>query len=87
MKSNYQPSQKVQLVEDRHSRINMKSKRKKTIVKKLIEFSKMFDFDILLIIHDKEMSKLYEYNSGTEEQGLFTIDRAKNVRELTINTK
>ena len=65
----------------------MKSKRKKTIIKKVIEFSKMIDLDILLLIHDKEMLKLYEYNSGTIENGPFTFYRAANVRNMALETR
>ena len=57
-------------------RINLKSKRKKTLIKKAIEISQMCQVDILLVIQDSEMNKMIEYNSGTKEKGLYTVDRA-----------
>lgn len=66
-----------QLIEDRLKRINMKSKRKKTLLKKVIEFSKMFDMQVFLVMHDQEMNKVIEYNSGSpEKKGIFDKDAA-----------
>ena len=35
----------------------------------------MCQVDILLVISDVEMNKLIEYNSGTRQTGLFTLDK------------
>lgn len=80
------PCRKMQMVEDKHSRINMKSKRKKTLIKKVIEFSQLFGLDVMLIIHDKEALKLYEYNSGCAEQDRFTFKNAQKIREMAVYT-
>ena len=69
-------SQKMQVIDDKLKRINLKSKRKKTLIKKAIEISQLCQVEILLVIADKEMNKMIEYNSGTKKQGLFTIDKA-----------
>ena len=56
----------------------MKSKRKKTLLKKVIEFGHMFQLDIFLVMQDTEMNKVFEYNSGSlHKNNLFTLERAK----------
>lgn len=45
-----QKEQKKQLIDDKLKRINLKSKRKKTLIKKAIEISQMCQVDILLVI-------------------------------------
>ena len=64
--------QRKQMVDDRLKRINMKSKRKRTIIKKVIEFSQMCNVGVLLVIHDAEYHKVIEYNSGTAQKGGFS---------------
>ena len=54
----------------------MKSKRKNNLIKKTIEFEKMFDLDICIIIRDREVNKIYQYMSGQEETGYFNIYKA-----------
>lgn len=58
-------SQGKQAIDDRLKRINLKSKRKRTLLKKIIEMSQMCKLDMLLVIHDAEMNKVIEYNSGS----------------------
>lgn len=65
------------LIEDRGKRINLKSKRKKTLLKKVIEFARMFNLDVFMVIQDAEMNKVIEYNSGSAaENTLFTLEQA-----------
>lgn len=52
-------------IDDKLKRINLKSKRKRTLLKKIIEMSQMCKLEMLLIIHDAEMNKIIEYNSGS----------------------
>ena len=54
------------LVQDRERRTNLKSKRKRNIVKKAIELSHMCNMDILILIRDREMDKLFQYSSGRQ---------------------
>ena len=66
------------LVQDRLKRINLKSKRKKTLIKKVIEFGHMFQLDVFMVIQDAEMKKVIEYNSGsTTKNNLFNLERAR----------
>ena len=39
----------------------------------------MCKLGVLLIIHDQEMNKVIEYNSGSMQGGLFTIKKAVKV--------
>lgn len=79
----------MMVIEDRMKRINLKSKRKKTLLKKVIEFSRMFNLDILLVIEDTEMNKVIEYNSGSASQNtLFTIEEAtKSIQQAHKKVK
>ena len=43
-------------------------------MKKGIELSQMCDLDIAIIIRDREMDKITQYCSGSQEKGMFTID-------------
>ena len=70
------------VIDDRTKRINLKSKRKKTLMKKVMEMSQLFNLGIFLVIHDHEFNKVYEYNSGTYESGLFQIDDVHRVLKL-----
>ena len=67
-----------QLVQDRERRTNLKSKRKRNIIKKAIELSHMCNMDILILIRDREMDKIFQYSSGQAEdvETLFTVDKA-----------
>ena len=65
---------KIQRIDDRLSRINLKSKRMRTLIKKTIELSQLCDLDISLVVRDREMNKFIIYNSGKGDTGLFTAD-------------
>lgn len=80
-------SQKVPAIDDRQKRINLKSKRKKTLMKKAIEISQMCKVDVLLIINDPEMNKMIEYNSGSREEGFFTLNQALSCFDLVKQKK
>ena len=55
--------QRISVIEDKQKRINQKSKRTRTLIRKAIEVSQMCNLDIYLVVHDKEYSKVIEYNS------------------------
>lgn len=84
MKRQNKSHRKLEVVENRVQRINLKSKRKRTVIKKVIEFSQLFDLDILMIIHDKEMHKVFEYNSGSQKSGFFSFDNADLIRKQAL---
>ena len=63
-------------IEDKVQRINIKSKRKRTLLRKAIEVSQLCSLDILIIIRDNETSKLIEYSSGKSDDQLFTFNEA-----------
>ena len=63
-------------IQDKQQRINIKSKRKRTLIRKAIEVSKLCNLEILIIIKDDETSKITEYNSGKFETTVFSMQRA-----------
>ena len=65
-----------EVIEDKAKRINLKSKRKRTLIRKAIEVSQMCELDILILIQDRETNKLIEYNSGGLQKAIFTISEA-----------
>ena len=71
---------KKERILDKQKRINLKSKRKRTLIRKAIEVSEMCDLDVLIIIRDWEMNKVMQYNSslanGDPAQESFTIQQA-----------
>ena len=68
-------------IDNKQQRINIKSKRKRTLVRKAIEVSQMCSLDILIIIRDNETNKVYEYNSGNIETDLFTLLEATRTKQ------
>ena len=64
MQSKKQRVNRKEVIEDKAKRINLKSKRKRTLIRKAIEVSQMCELDILILIQDRETNKLIEYNSG-----------------------
>ena len=67
------------LIDDKGKRINLKSKRKKTLLKKIIEFSQLCGMNIFMVIHDTEIGRVIQYTSGTREKGLFDLKKAQEV--------
>ena len=77
---NVEKTQGKEAIDDRLKRINLKSKRKRTLLKKIIEMSQMCKLDMFLVIHDEEMNKVIEYNSGSQHQGtLFNLEKASEM--------
>ena len=72
-----------ELIEDKAKRINLKSKRKRTLMRKAIEVSQMCHFDILIIIRDNETKRVSEYNSGSNDTEMFTFQDAVEALRLT----
>jgi len=76
MKKASASNKSITRVSDRLKRINLKSKRKRNLIKKAIELSKMCDLDITIIIKDRELDKIIQYSSGIPESGTFTPETA-----------
>ena len=49
---------------DKIKRLNLKGKRKRNLIKKAIELSKMLDMDTLIVFRDIDTGKITQYNSG-----------------------
>lgn len=78
----------MEAIDDRLKRINLKSKRKRTLLKKIIEMSQLCKLDMLLVIHDAEMNKVIEYNSGSQHLGtLFDLEKASEMVHLARGKK
>ena len=50
-------------IENRLQRINIKSKRKKNLMKKAIEFRRLCALEVLVVVKDPEFMKFTVYNS------------------------
>ena len=57
-------------------RVNLKSKRKRNLIKKAIELSKMLDMDMLMVFKDHDTGKVSQYTSGDKKTGRYTLDKA-----------
>ena len=53
-------------IEQRNKRINAKSKRRKNLIKKAIEFRRMCGLEVLIIVRDNEFNKVQVYNSSED---------------------
>ena len=53
-------------VEERHRRINIKSKRRRNIFKKAMELKSMCGLDVLIILKDPDYNKVQMYNSSAD---------------------
>ena len=73
--------QKTDLIEDKALRINIKSKRKRTLLRKAIEVSRLCNLQILIVIRDTESNKIIEYNSGKSNQDHFSLERASQIKQ------
>ena len=72
-----------ELIEDKAKRINLKSKRKRTLLRKAIEVSQLCHIDILIIIRDNDTKRVSEYNSGSDDTEMFTFQDAVEALRLT----
>jgi len=50
-------------IESKSKRMNIKSKRRRNLIKKIIELKRLCGQEIFLVINDVEVDKLYLYNS------------------------
>lgn len=69
------------VIEDKAKRINLKSKRKRTLIRKAIEVSQMCQLDILIVINDWDTRKIIEYNSGGIDKMVFKFEEAAKIIE------
>lgn len=70
---------------DKTRRQNLKSKRKRNLVKKAIELKKILDMDILMVMRDNDTGKYYQYASGNSDMGHFTWEESlRDIRALEI---
>ena len=51
------------MIGDKNKRINLKSKRTRTLFRKAIEVSKMCNLDVFILINDRDTLRVTEYNS------------------------
>lgn len=57
-------------------RMNLKSKRKRNLIKKAIELSSILDMEMCLIFKDLDTGKITQYTSGDKTREHFTIEKA-----------
>ena len=69
------------VIEDKVQRINIKSKRKRTLIRKAIEVSRLCDLDVLVVIRDRETKKIIEYNSGQFKDDTTSLKDLFNLTE------
>ena len=74
-------TQRKDLIQDKAKRINLKSKRTRTLIRKAIEVSQMCDLDIHIVLRDREFNKVVEYNSINADGQTFSIEAAKKLIE------
>ena len=78
----------IQLITDKNKRINLKSKRTRTLFRKAIEVSKMCNIDVFILMKDRDSSRVVQYNSiGLDGATNFTIEKAwqelKKFKDIT----
>ena len=64
------------LVEDRNKRLNIKSKRRRNLLKKAIEIKRMCDLQMFIVLWDPEFDKTFVYNSSPKD---FTAKYLKSI--------
>ena len=70
MISEREPHQgKLTMITNKVKRINLKSKRKRTLIKKAIEVSTMCNLDMCIVIRDPDNGKIFTYQSTSETSG------------------
>ena len=62
--------------QNKERRVNLKSKRKRNLIKKSIELSKMLDMKVLILFKDLDTEKISIYNSGDQATGHFNLETA-----------
>ena len=67
---------KLPRCQNKQRRLNLKSKRKRNLIKKAIELSQMLEMDMLVLFKDRDTGKITQYMSGGTGRDAFTIDRA-----------
>ena len=63
----------LQRCANKDRRVNLKSKRKRNLIKKAIELTKMLDMKMFIVFKDLDTHKLSIYNSGDKLQGHFNL--------------
>ena len=76
-----------QFIEDKNRRLNIKSKRRRNLIKKVIELKRMCGQEILLFINDKEFDKMYIYNSSPETFNAMRVNQILNSSDSKPNNK
>lgn len=61
----------------RQKRLNLKCKRRRSLLKKSIELTKNFDMNMLVIMQDKDNGKFFQYASGDKDSGYFNLEKVQ----------
>ena len=69
------------MIEDKAKRINLKSKRTRTLFRKAIEVSQMCNLDIFIMTKDRDSSKIIEYTSIGPDHQKFDLKNAIEILE------
>ena len=69
-------AQKLVQCDDKIRRQNLKCKRRRSLIKKGIELSKIGNMDVLMIMKDHDTGRIIQYNSGDKSRGAFVYNEA-----------
>lgn len=69
----------LKLIKDQSKLTNVKSKRRRNLVKKAIELSNMCDVETILVVRDKKNKRVTLYESTPKE---FSLDDAKKLLDM-----
>lgn len=81
-----QAANRKQIIMDKSKRINLKSKRTRTLIRKAIEVSQMCNLDVFIVLRDRDFGKVIEYNSISADGQAFTIKGAEAVLDKYKST-